>query len=116
MAQQKVCFTGTGFSEIKGSGNAHTAWQNGVSRPRIRTSPRRRHSLEVKNGVKNGVTKSKGTLTTAKKISAKKLPAPDPTLETVMIPDIFESFLSRVPTLNPHYEKVYQESVDWSAR
>lgn len=34
----------------------------------------------------------------------------------VLLPDMFVSFLSRKPQINPHYEKVREESEDWINR
>lgn len=34
----------------------------------------------------------------------------------VMLPDLFVSFLSRKPQLNPHYEKVRAESEAWISK
>lgn len=34
---------------------------------------------------------------------------------TVMIPDLFESFLSRTPKVNPHYEVVRDDALKWAS-
>lgn len=34
---------------------------------------------------------------------------------TVIIPDLFESFLSRTPKANPHYEVVRDAALDWAS-
>ncbi|KAG4419576.1 hypothetical protein IFR04_007278 [Cadophora malorum] len=34
---------------------------------------------------------------------------------TVIIPDLFESFLSRTPKVNPHYEVVRDAALDWAS-
>lgn len=34
----------------------------------------------------------------------------------VILPDLFVSFLSRKPQLNPHYEKVRAESEAWTSK
>jgi hypothetical protein len=36
-------------------------------------------------------------------------------LNTVVIPDLFESFGSRIPTINPHYCQVSEEAVEWTS-
>jgi hypothetical protein len=36
--------------------------------------------------------------------------------KTVVIPDLFESFLSRAPTINPHYHQVSEEAAQWASR
>lgn len=36
--------------------------------------------------------------------------------KTVMIPDLFESFGSRTPVLNPHYSQINEEAVEWASR
>lgn len=35
---------------------------------------------------------------------------------SVIIPDLFESFLSRIPSVNPHYQAVAEDSINWISR
>lgn len=37
-----------------------------------------------------------------------------PSLKRIKIPDIFESFMSRPPTVNPLYESVRDEALEWA--
>jgi hypothetical protein len=38
------------------------------------------------------------------------------TARTVKIPDIFESFMSRLPAINPLYEPVRVQALDWASK
>lgn len=36
--------------------------------------------------------------------------------QRITIPDLFESFLSRKPSINPSYTTVAEQSIDWISR
>lgn len=48
--------------------------------------------------------------------AAKEATVEEPTSQSVVIPDFFESFMSRTPTVNPYYHEVGEQAMEWISR
>jgi hypothetical protein len=63
-----------------------------------------------------GIKKLTSTDNMMEETAAKEAVAEGPTSQTVVIPDFFESFMSRTPTVNPHYHEVGEQAMEWISR